>query len=264
MAESFDVVFVIDADSVLDANALVEVVGLLEAGADGVQICDILLNHEASLRTRLMNVAFMAFNLLRPRGRKRLGLSVGIFGNGFALSRATLEAVPYDAHSVVEDLEYHLRLVRAGRIIVFAEGSVVRAEMPSKGSAARSQRARWEGGRLRAIVENAPDLARGVKAGNWRLLEPLLELLLLPLAFHVVLLCGTLAIPFEPARIYARVALALVVLHVCAGIVVGGGGMRDFAALIAAPFYIAWKLTATSAILKATSRAAPWIRTPRE
>lgn len=112
--DGFDAVIVVDADSVVDSGLLSEVVRLLRMGADGVQVRYLVLNPENSFRTRLMNVALMAFNVLRARGRERLGLSVGIFGNGFGLSRAALGAVPYDAHSLVEDLEYHLKLVRAG------------------------------------------------------------------------------------------------------------------------------------------------------
>jgi cellulose synthase/poly-beta-1,6-N-acetylglucosamine synthase-like glycosyltransferase len=264
LAEGFDAVLVMDADSQLDTNALIVVVGLLEAGAEAVQIRYLVLNAERSLRTRLMNIALMAFNHLRARARERLGLSVGIFGNGFALSRATLLTAPYDTHSVAEDLEYHVRLVRTGPIVEFAESSTVRGEIPRKESAARSQRARWEGGRLRVALDNMPYLLRGVLSGNWRQLEPFLELSLLPLAYHILLLCLTLATPFEPARIYAGVALAVVVVHVCAGIVVGGGGLGDFAALVTAPLYIAWKLSASTAILKAAGRTAPWTRTPRD
>ena len=112
--EGFDAVLVVDADSIVDSNFLQESVRLFRAGADGVQARYLVLNSDASPRTRLMNVAFMAFNVLRARGRERLRLSVGISGNGFGLSRATLEAVPYQTHSLVEDLDYHLRLVEAG------------------------------------------------------------------------------------------------------------------------------------------------------
>ncbi len=130
LAEGFDAMLVIDADTVVEANLLVEVVRLLHAGADGVQTRYGVLNPDAAIRTRLMNVALMAFNVLRPRGRDRWGWSAGILGNGFALSRATLEAVPYRADSIVEDLEYHLSLVRFGKRIVFADHTTVRAEMP--------------------------------------------------------------------------------------------------------------------------------------
>ena len=130
LAEGFDAFIVIDADTVVEPNLLVEIVTLFESGADGVQTRYGVLNYNVSTRTRLMNIALMAFNVLRPRGRDRLGLSSGILGNGFALSRATLIAVPYAAHSIVEDLEYHLKLVRHDRRIEFADRTTVRADMP--------------------------------------------------------------------------------------------------------------------------------------
>ncbi|HEV2171492.1 MAG TPA: glycosyltransferase family 2 protein, partial [Candidatus Binatus sp.] len=230
--EGFDAVFVVDADSIVDTNLLLEIVRLFAAGADGMQVRDVVLNPEAGLRARLMSVAFMAFNVLRPRGRQRMGLSVGIFGNGFGLSRDTLAAVPFNAHSLVEDLEYHLQLVRAGRKIVFADDTRVRTEMPTAGGGASRQRARWEGGRLRTAFHKLPGLLAGAVSGEPRLIEPSLELLLLPLAFHVALLALAALMPFSLVRIYSVLALALVGVHVVAGIVVGGGDWRDFAALL--------------------------------
>ena len=261
--EGFDAVLVVDADSVVDSNFLLETVRLFRAGADGMQARYLVLNPEASLRTRLMNVAFMAFNVLRARGRERLGLSVGIFGNGFGLTRATLEAVPYDSHSLVEDLDYHLQLVQAAKKIVFAGGTRVRGEMPTGGRGVSTQRARWEGGRLRAAIQNLPRLIGGVITGNLRLLEPTLELLLLPLAFHVSILLLTALMPFALARIYAFLALALVTLHVVVGVIVGGGDWRDFRALLSAPFYVAWKLKAVPKTLQSAASTTPWVRTER-
>jgi len=263
LSEGFDAVMVVDADSVVDANFLLEAVRLFRSGADGLQVRYLVLNPEASLRTRLMNVAFMAFNVLRARGRERMGLSVGIFGNGFGLTKATLEAVPYDSHSLVEDLDYHLQLVQAGRKIVFADCSRVRAEMPIGGRGVSTQRARWEGGRLRAAIQHLPRLLAGVISGKLHLLEPSLELLLLPLAYHVSLLGLILLLPFAPGRIYALFSLALVVLHVLVGLFVGGGDWSDLAALLSAPFYIAWKLTALPKTLQSASATSPWVRTKR-
>jgi Glycosyltransferase like family 2 len=148
LGEAVDAVLVVDADSMVDPDFLVESVRLFRAGADGVQARYLVLNSDASPRTRLMNVAFMAFNVLRARGRERLGLSAGISGNGFGLSRATLLAIPYETHSLVEDLDYHLRIVEAGRRISFADRTGVRAEMPIGGRGASTQRAM--GGRTSA------------------------------------------------------------------------------------------------------------------
>ena len=263
LSEDFDAVLVIDADSVVDSNFLLESVRLFRAGADGVQARYVVLNSDASPRARLMNVAFMAFNVLRARGRGRLGLSAGISGNGFGLSRSTLEAVPYDTCSLVEDLDYHLRLVEAGRRILFADRTCVRGEMPTSGRAVSTQRARWEGGRLRTAIDNLPRLLAGAVSGHPRLIEPALELLLLPLAYHVSLLVLIALGPFSFGRVYAFFGLLLVVLHVAAGIVVGGGDRGDFAALLSAPFYVVWKLAGLPKTLQSARRGAPWIRTER-
>jgi hypothetical protein len=164
---------------------------------------------------------------------------------------------------VVEDLEYHLRLVRSGRTVRFADAVTVKADMPTGGQGARTQRARWEGGRFRMLLNTAPLLLKEVLRGRFRLLEPLLELLLLPLTFHVALLLAALVPAFTPSRVYAAGGLGLVALHIVAGIRVGGGGWKDFAALAAAPFYIAWKALLIPAMFRTARKDAEWIRTER-
>ncbi len=264
LTEPFAAFLVVDADTRVEPNLCAEAQRGFQAGADAVQCRYRVDNPDASLRTRLMNVALLAFNVLRPRGREFWGLSVGLHGNGFGLSRATLEAVPYDAASVAEDLEYHIRLVQHGRRVRFMDATTVWSAMPSGERAASGQRARWEGGRFRMIREQTPILLRGVLTGRWRETEPLLELWLLPLAFHVLLLLLALIPPFAPSRLYALSGLALVGLHVLAAIRVGGGGWRELLAVAAAPFYILWKLTLFKALLRGARKDAAWVRTDRE
>ena len=262
--EPFDAFMVVDADTRVEPNLFAEAQRWFRAGADAVQSRYCVDKPGVSVRTRLMNVALQAFNVLRPRGREFWGVSVGLLGNGFGLSRATLEAVPYDAASVAEDLEYHIRLVQNGRRVRFMDATTVWSEMPSGERASRGQRARWEGGRFRMIREQTPILLRSILAGRWREAEPLLELWLLPLAFHVLLLLLALLPSFAPSRIYALFGLALVGLHVLAAIRVGGGGWRDVQAVAAAPFYILWKLTLFKALLRGARKDAAWVRTDRE
>jgi len=261
--EGYEALAVVDADSRVAPDFVRCLSERLAAGADAVQARYQVLNPEGSLRTRLMSVAFMAFNVLRPRGRDRLGFSAGILGNGFALSADTLRAIPYDARSVVEDLEYHLRLVRSRRRVEFADETRVLGEMPEGGAASGTQRARWEGGRLLMARQAVPGLAADVfLRGRLALLEPLLELLLLPLSQHVLLLGVACALPsaWRPA---ACGALALVGAHVLAGLRVGGGGWRELGALASAPLYVAWKLTLARAVARASSKQADWVRTAR-
>jgi cellulose synthase/poly-beta-1,6-N-acetylglucosamine synthase-like glycosyltransferase len=261
--EPFDAVLVVDADTRVSANLVTACREAMRRGAAAVQVTYRIANPESSLRARLRDIAWMAFNVLRLRGRERFGLSVGLLGNGFGLTRETLQAVPYLATSVVEDMEYHLRLVESGRRVVFVDEAKVLSDAPFDRSAGAVQRARWEGGRFRMVVDWTPELTRRVLRGEWRLTEPLLELLLLPLAYHVLLLLAALVPPFGPTRAYALAGLLLVVVHVMVAIRVGRGGWRDLLALATAPLYILWKLTILRAIGRASRADAAWVRTDR-
>ena len=264
LARGFDYFIIVDADSSVTFNLLHEFELAFASGAVAVQCRYKVRNAEDSMRTRWMNIALMAFNVLRPRGRDRFGASVGILGNGFGLSRSALETVPYHAVSVVEDLEYHIRLVRAGLKVGFIDAATVFGEMPSGGAGVSTQRARWEGGRFRMIRQFVPTLARDVARGQFRLLEPMLELLLLPLGFHVLMLLAAASTPLLAIRLYSACALAVVGLHLLCAIAMGGGGWRDVSALLSAPFYLIWKLRIIPRLLRNASGSAAWVRTERQ
>lgn len=264
LAEGYEGFIIVDADSRIDESLVSEFQRALSLGYDAVQCRYRISNTNTSLRSRMQNIAWLAFNDLRLQGREALGLSVGILGNGFALSRDTLKEVSYDAGSIAEDLEYHLRLVQAGRRVHFLDTVTVYSEAPSQGKAAAVQRSRWEGGRFRMIIEQTPKLLTGVLQGRFLLLEPLAELLLLPLAYHVALLLLALFLPFFWIQLYASLAMMTVVLHIFAAILINGGSWRDVTILAAAPFYILWKLIMLPQILRNASTNASWERTDRE
>jgi cellulose synthase/poly-beta-1,6-N-acetylglucosamine synthase-like glycosyltransferase len=259
-----DALMVVDADTVVESNFIQVCEQMFMQGADGVQCRYTVNNPQASRRTRLLNVALLAFNVLRPRGRAFWNLSVGISGNGFGLSRKTLENVPYTASSIVEDLEYHIVLVKRYLKIQFIDNTTVRADMPVAQKGTNTQRARWEGGRLRMMREHIPSLYQAAVSGHKRLIEPLLDLLLLPLAIHVLLLSLLLLIPFLPTQIYALLALCIVFGHVFAALWIGHGTRDDVLVLLTAPFYILWKLTVLPLTLKTATKNATWIRTDRD
>jgi cellulose synthase/poly-beta-1,6-N-acetylglucosamine synthase-like glycosyltransferase len=264
LAENFDGFIVIDADSQVDDALALNFQLAFAQGVDALQCRYRIANPEASRRARLQNVAWLAFNDLRLSGREKLNVSVGILGNGFALSRAVLEAVPYEAGSIAEDMEYHLRLVNAGYQVHFLDTVTVYSDAPNQGDNAAVQRSRWEGGRFRLIMDHVPALFMSVLRGQSRLLEPLAELLLLPLAYHVLLLLFTLLIPLPLLQYYAAAGLLLVVAHVLIAICLGGGGFDDIKALSTVPFYILWKLTLMPKLWRNARNNAQWQRTDRE
>lgn len=254
---------VVDADTRVEPNFLDSYRRLFASGADAGQSGYRVANPEAGLRPRLMHIAFLAFNYLRPMSRRNLGFSCGILGNGFGLSADTLRETPYDSFSIVEDLEYHTRLVRAGRKVIFLPETCVWSDMPVTSAEAQSQRERWEGGRFRMVMDQVPKLAGDVLRGHWRQLEPLLELLLMPLTFHILLLLLLLILGPGGFGIYALMALTLVGLHVVLAMVAGKASLADWKALLTAPFYMLWKVANLSRIVKAAKKSTGWKRTSR-
>ena len=114
------------------------------------------------------------------------------------------------------------------------------------------------------MADMVPPLIREVGRGEFRLAEPLLELLLLPLAFHVLGLIAALAIPFDLVRVYALAGTGMVALHIVAAVFVGGGGLKDLAVLAAAPFYVLWKVALLPVLLRTARKDTEWIRTDRQ
>jgi cellulose synthase/poly-beta-1,6-N-acetylglucosamine synthase-like glycosyltransferase len=253
-------VLVIDADSTVSRNLLDTVHTAFASGAAAVQVRYVAANPDASTGTRLQALALRGINVLRPRGRARLGLSCGIFGNGFALSAATLKRVPYLAHSIVEDLEYHFALIRAGIRVDFLNDATVFGQLPDNNDAAGTQRARWEGGRALLRRRLAFPLLGEVLRGHLSLLEPLLDLLSVPLADAALLL---LLATFTPARIYAGFSLEIFGLYILIAALLGGEPLRDLAALGQAPFYLAFKIANFGRTRRAARGDTAWVRTER-
>ncbi len=264
LKEDFSAFVVVDADSRAAPYFLLRLRQHFARGARAIQSRYTVLNVNDSARTQLFELALQAFNVLRPMGRSRLGFSAGILGNGFALRSDVLREVPYTAASVVEDLEYHLRLIEAGVKVEFASDALIRGEMPTTGTGAASQRARWEGGRLRMLLDHAPALMQQAFTGHWRFVEPLLDLLLLPLAYHVFFLLLLCVLPFPLASFSGFLGLLIVVWHVAVAARLGGmGGRQLFKTLCSVPAYLVWKLVRIGFILRSARQGSAWVRTER-
>ena len=270
-----DVVAVVDADTTVSPGLLRAFARRLAAGAEAVQAEYGVENADASWRTRLLVIALALFHLERSLARERLGLSVGLRGNGMAFTRELLRRVPYRAYSLVEDVEYSLSLGEAGVRVAFAPEARVFGEMVSTGEAARSQRARWERGRAALAFSRAPRLlATALRRREPVLAELALDLLVPPLSSLV--LAATLGTGLALARVLVATPSALahvafaewtlsaayLVLYVLRGWALSGTGARGLGALLWAPVYVVWKLGL--ALRRPARRGPEWVRTARE
>ena len=263
-----DAVAVIDADSLASLNLLESFAVRIERGASAIQAHYGVLNAAASWRTRLMAIALGAIHKLRSRAREALALSCGIRGNGWCVTHSLLSKVPYRAFSLTEDVEFGVQMGLAGYRVHYGDESSVDGEMVTTASAARSQRQRWEGGRLALIRQQVPQLLEAAVARRSILcLDLAIDLLILPLSYVVlnVAALGVLCVFNASASagllesLCAFNAIALVA-YVCRGWILSGVGIRGFWDLLRVPVFLAWKI----ALLVSGSKATSWVRTKRE
>ncbi len=263
LGDRVDWLLVVDADTDVADNFVGAMRAAMHDSVDALQSRYGLRDPDASSAARLTELALGAWNLLRPRGRMALGLSAGILGNGFALSRRTLDRVPYLAESIVEDVEYHHMLIEAGLRVHFVDATTVLGDMPLASAAAGAQRARWEGGRLGLLRSRGLTLLRHVLQGRWRLADPLLDLMLPPLAWLLTLQLLALTLGNGLVRGMAAAALLALALHVLIALKLIRADRRHLRALLGVPRYLVWKLSLLLASWRASRRNAGWVRSAR-
>jgi 1,2-diacylglycerol 3-beta-glucosyltransferase len=267
-----DSVVVVDADTLVSPNILRAFAARRDLGAVAMQADYAVRNPNAAWRTRLIAIAFGAFHIVRSRARERLGLSCGLRGNGMCFSAAIFSEVPHEAFSIVEDVEYGLRLGEAGYRVHYADEAHVYGEMVSTAAAASSQRRRWEEGRKELVRRNGRRLLlAGLTKRDRVLFDLALDLLLPPLSrIAVAAFLGVLAASVF-SFLTGHVAISLpifsgcllaVICYVLRGWSVSGTGLRGLIDLGLAPIYVVWK--ASLRFRKASRPTSSWVRTKRE
>lgn len=267
-----DAVVVVDADSVVSPNLLRVFAAHLENGARAVQADYGVANPDASWRTRLMTIALSTVHTLRSTGRQRLGFSAGLHGNGMCFSADVLRQVPYRSFSIVEDLEFGIRLGEAGYAVHFAPEAHVHGTMPVGERGSRLQRERWEHGRRQMARRHVRRLLwQGLSRRNWIALDLAFDLLIPPLA--TLLLVGAAGLALSVALSFVAghpSGVVWVWLGCLLGLLAYGlrgwklskTGLGGLLTLAVVPAYLVWKLTLSRR--RSAAARGEWVRTPRE
>ncbi len=268
-----DAVVVVDADTVVSSNLLSAFAARLEAGEVAAQAHYGVRNPHASWRTRLMRIALAMFHQVRSNARERWGVSTGLRGNGMCFRTSLLREVPHDAFSLVEDLEYGIRLGRRGSRVAYAGEALVLGEMVSGEKASRSQRSRWEHGRSQMARTHGWPLVRdGVKQRSALLLDLAMDVLVPPLSRVAVAAVAGLVASSVLLALTGQGAGAVSLFSLCAtwlwlyafaGWLHSHTGLRGLLDLALAPAYVAWKVLLVFQRPK-TKKPDEWVRTTRE
>jgi cellulose synthase/poly-beta-1,6-N-acetylglucosamine synthase-like glycosyltransferase len=265
-----DAIVVVDADTVVSPNLLSAFAARIEAGAKAVQADYAVRNPNAAWRTRLMAIAFGSFHVLRSLARERLELSAGLRGNGMCFTTRLLEEVPHDAYSIVEDVEYGIKVGEAGHRVHYAAEAHVYGEMVTSAGASSSQRRRWEGGRAALAGSRGwPLIAQAIARRSLVLLDLACDVLVPPLStlvmWNVAGLTYAVVVRYvfgQPVSSVVWIAnLGAIGVNVQRGWSLSGTGARGLVDLGLAPFYVGWKMWLR---VRQSDQPSTWVRTARE
>jgi len=269
-----DAIVVIDADCYLDSQALRVFDKYLEAGKAVLQANDATSNLDDNVINYAVAVGNLIENKLFYAPKDKLGLAVFLRGTGMVFKRDVLLKYPWKAHSVAEDVEYALNLIRNKITIYFVEEVHVTSEFPSNVKQLNTQRLRWASGNLKFSKTYSFKLIwEGIRQRNITLVDAGWSLLVLSrplvlLELLVALLLGILCYywipgPLSYSLLFAGVAVLIMQgLYFAAGIWLFGLNRKRLKLLLFSPFVIV-KLMVISLFGLMGVKQTNWARTPR-
>ena len=261
--KDYDYTLIVDADSIVNEEFFREL--RLTLNTPGCEVVQSRYEGMANDHSSIKRLAMLGFNVLRARGRVALGGSAGIMGNGFIISKAALKKVPFRANSIVEDLEYHMRLVELDVTVRFCNFACIYGEMPNDDAASDVQSSRWEGGRLGVLKATWWSLLKksfsGIFKKQWHALDALLDLMLLPIGYMVLILFIGLFIPYT--QLIALFGFFVIGIYVL-GAAKCGKGMSELTVLKKLPSFLMKKIMRIPNLIASSSGKTLWNRTPRD
>ncbi|NUM56060.1 MAG: glycosyltransferase family 2 protein [Candidatus Hydrogenedentes bacterium] len=263
----YDAIMLVDADATVNSRFLAEVsASLSHPDVRVVQAWNGVSNPDAGWRTALTWAGFALINGLRPAGRSYWGGTADIKGCGMAFRSDVLLSYGWPAYSIVEDIEFSIRLLIDGILVYFNPDAAVISEMPTTTAQAEPQRRRWESGRLQTVITYAPLLLRAfARSPRWRYIDMLLELCVPPLSLLVFLeLACVVAAMFAGWQWVVAFALCLAAtgVYVVAGLRQRNAPREVWMGLLAVPLFLFWKIPFYLRLVTGRKQEA-WERTKR-
>ena len=245
-----DAFVIVDADSVLDPRFLRFMSQRVQEGARAIQGYYDILSPEKSVIGSLTYLGFVLSRKLRYQGRTRLGWSSNLLGNGMCFTREIIQRFGWCSTSIVEDIECGMILRLNGVRVDFAPEAKVCSEFPDTFGKSKTQRGRWDIGKLRVARKYFLRLVReGLARGDLSYLDGAMELAIPPFSIYVAMaVAGAglfFALDFKGFNINGVLwasLVALLALYVLLGLLLARSSWRIYAKLLYAPFFIMWRV----------------------
>jgi cellulose synthase/poly-beta-1,6-N-acetylglucosamine synthase-like glycosyltransferase len=263
----YDAIVVADADCAINPPFLHLMNARLAAGAQVVQGFDGILNPDASMLTRLMQITNVMKNQLFMHAKSKLGLSAQLMGTGMCFDRLLLQQAGWSAYSVGEDIEQSARLTERGVVVAFEPDAVVQAQEATSFKQAYSQRVRWASSRMSLFRTGWRLILQGVRRASLQWVDAGLSLVVpnyALLANLSLLGLGVAVLVGAPTYILAwfGATLTLLIAYFAVGIALSGLTRRSLLSLSLAPVFLGWKVFVDLVAL-VRGRNLPWVRTRR-
>jgi len=274
-AELPEIVVMVDADCRVHAGAIAALVKTVMRHQRPVQgnyhmTLSTEAKAEAGIKDRITVFATKVKNEVRSLGLSQLGLPCLLVGTGMAFPWSALQSISLASGELVEDMKLGFDLAIAQQSPIFCREAVITADLPQTQAAARSQRTRWEHGRLDLTRRYWPKLMReGLRQGRFGLVALALDMAILPLSLLVtlwfMLSCIALALgclgSWTPLAICMAAGLCIVGAILLAWLQVGRQ-VLPFNQLLLVPMFILWKLPIFLSFVFNPQRS--WVRTERD
>ncbi len=269
-----DAIVVLDADCRIDSHALGVFDRCLTDGSRVLQANHVTSNCDDAAPSYVARVGQLLEYDFAYAPKSCLGLFVPLVGTGMVLHRDVLQEHPWNEGSVVEDVEYTLRLAEAGIAVRFVSNVAVRHDSEKRLDQLKVQRSRWAQGTLhlgrrKGLGLLASGIAKRrmlIADAGWTLLTMSRPLILLHAALTLGLAAWlAYALPGTTARVLCALAGVAVLGHVAyysLGIATLGLNWRRVCLLLATPLVVVRLMTISLHSLF-TVRDPQWERTPR-
>lgn len=269
--DNLDGVAIIDADTIVAPNLLKEMARSFALGYGAVQVSNEFFIEKDTPLARLQEMANMVENVLFYYGRAVLRLGILLRGTGMGIRADVLNAHPWDSHSVTEDVDYAVNLLKAGVRIDFTRTTVVRSAATSSYEQSYSQKERWASGTFSLILGKLPGLiGTGLVRGRFELLELAFSLLILsrPTLIFVSLIPLVLSFFCSPDvrlafLVWSIVIMLSLVVYILFGVFLVKDKRAAARALLHIPVFGIWLFVVqVKAFLK--RKGIAWTRTERK
>lgn len=174
----YNAVVFFDADNLVHPNFLMEMNNRIEKGEEVIQGFIDAKNPNDTWISGTFAIAFWLVNNFWHLSKYKLGLSAVLGGTGMCISFETLKKFGWGATSLVEDMEFTMKVLAEGTKTSWNQDAIVYDEKPLTFWQSWKQRKRWAQGHFDVAHRYIPKLfVQGIKLRKAYVLDGIIHLL---------------------------------------------------------------------------------------